>query len=69
MKTNPIPTWVPDHIVEQFESISEGPTEGESQIFYRLISDPRMEKVYCALKDHSQDEQLRFIGDKLFEFK
>ena len=61
MKTNPIPTWVPDHIREKFESNSESLMESESQIFYRLISDLRMKMVYCALKDHSQDEQLRFI--------
>ena len=61
MQTNPIPTWVPDHIVEKFESNSESLMESESQIFYRLISDLRMKMVYCALKDHSQDEQLRFI--------
>jgi len=69
METIPIPTWVPDHIVEKFESISERLLESESQIFYRLISDLRMKMVYCAFKDRSQDEQLRFIGDKLFEFK
>jgi len=61
MKTNPIPTWVPDPIEEKFQSISERLLESESQIFYRLISDLRMKMVYCALKDHSQDEQLRFI--------
>ncbi len=61
MKTNPIPTWVPDHIVEKFESNSESLMESESQIFYRLISDPRMEVVYWALEDYSQDAQLRFI--------
>jgi len=69
MTTNPIPTWVPYHIIEKFKSISEGLEESVSQIFYRLISDLGMKMVYCALKDHSQDEQLRFIGDKLFEFK
>ena len=61
--------WVPDHIREKFNSISESLEESESQIFYRLISDLRMKMVYCAFKDRSQDEQLRFIGDKLFEFK
>jgi len=61
MKTNPIPTWVPDHIREKFKSISEKLLESESQIFYRLISDPRMEVVYGSLEDYSQDEQLRFI--------
>ncbi len=61
MKTNPIPTWVPDHIREKFESNSESLMESESQIFYRLISDPRMEVVYWALENYSQDEQLRFI--------
>ena len=69
MTTNPIPTWVPDHIIGKFKSISEGLEESESQIFYRLISALRMKMAYCALKNHSQDEQLRFIGDKLFEFK
>ncbi|MCH8982284.1 hypothetical protein IH922_09735, partial [candidate division KSB1 bacterium] len=52
---------MPDHIREKFESISERLLEKESQIFYRLISDLRMKMVYCALKDRSQDEQLRFI--------
>ena len=61
MTTNPIPTWVHDDIIEKFKSISEGLMESESQIFYRLISDPRMEVVYCALEDYSQDQQLRFI--------
>lgn len=61
MKTNPILTWDPDHIVEKFESVSEKLLEKESQIFYRLISDPRMEKVYWVLEKYSPDEQLYFI--------
>ena len=68
-----MPTWVPDHIREKFESNSEdlmesdslmeseNLMESDSQLFYRLISDPRMKKVYWVLKDYSQDEQLRFI--------
>lgn len=58
MKTNQILSSVPDCVVEKFKSIA-GDTE--NQIFYRLISDPRMEKVYKDLQGYSQDEQLKFI--------
>jgi len=61
MENNQIAYWVPDHIRDKIDSISERLEEEENQILNRLISDPRMEKVYKALKGYSQDEQLRFI--------
>ena len=61
MKSNQIADWVPDHIRVKIDSISEGLMEEENRILNRLISDPRMEKVYWALKNYSQVAQHRFI--------
>ena len=61
MKSNQIADWVPDHIRVKIDSISERLEEEENQILNRLISDPRMERVYWALKDYSEVAQHRFI--------
>jgi len=61
MKNNQIADWVPDHVRIKIDSISERLEEEENQILNRLISDPRMEKVYWALKNYSQVAQKRFI--------
>lgn len=61
MKIHPMEYWVPNHISEKVDSISEKLLEKESRILNRLVTDPRMEKVYRALKDYSEEEQYRFV--------
>ena len=53
--------WVPNHISEKVGSISDRLSEKESRILSRLVTDPRMKKVYWALKDYSEEEQYRFV--------
>jgi len=61
MKSNQIADWVPDHIRVKIDSISDRLLGKESRILSRLVTDPRMEKVYWALKDYSEVAQHRFI--------
>ena len=61
MKNNQMAYWVPDHIRFEIDSISERLIEKESRILNRLVTDPRMEEVYWALKNYSQVAQRRFI--------
>jgi len=61
MKTNPILTWVPEHIREKIDSISERLMEQESRILRRLVSVPRMAEVYKALKTYPKKKQINFI--------
>ena len=61
MKNNQIAYWVPDHIRVKIDSINDRLLGKESRILSRLVTDPRMEKVYWALKDYSEVAQHRFI--------